>query len=101
MEEKINYYNMIVSAYYGMMLMDEYPIKEYVLKDINNYLNDYVIKCEYSFDYAQAQSKALSTTKRVKLQDLLYILNKIKASQDLIHLVKEKIRVLLAEENKN
>ena len=50
MEEEINRYKTIIGAYYGVMLMDEYPLKAYVLKNIENlaanYLQDKNIKAD-------------------------------------------------------
>jgi hypothetical protein len=42
MEEKENYVNLILSAYYGVLEIDEYELKTYVLKDIENHLNNYI-----------------------------------------------------------
>ena len=42
----------LVGAYYGIREMDNYELKEYVLKDIENYIRDFV-KDNYieNFDY--------------------------------------------------
>ena len=39
LEDQFRY---LVGGYYGVNLMDEYPLKEYILKDIENYVKDYV-----------------------------------------------------------
>ena len=44
MEELINQYRYLVGGYYGVSLIDEYPIKEYILKDIEDY---FYICCRY------------------------------------------------------
>ena len=36
-EEENNHYKTILGAYYGVMLMDEYPLKAYILKNIENF----------------------------------------------------------------
>ena len=35
MEELINQYRYLVGGYYGVSLIDEYPVKEYILKESN------------------------------------------------------------------
>ena len=42
MEELINQYRYLVGGYYGVSLIDEYPIKEYILKDIEEYIKDFI-----------------------------------------------------------
>ena len=42
MEEQINTYRYLVAGYYGVSMIDEYPIKEYMLSDINKYIDDYI-----------------------------------------------------------
>ena len=43
MEEEINRYKTIIGAYYGVMLMDEYSLKAYVLKNIENLAANYAL----------------------------------------------------------
>ena len=38
MEELINQFRYLVGGYYGVSLMDEYDLKEFMLKDIENYI---------------------------------------------------------------
>lgn len=96
MEEEINRYKTIIGAYYGVMLMDEYPLKAYVLKNIKNlaanYLQDKNIKADDIKSFIRDK-----VSKKVKLQDALYILNELDEDKELLHLIKKKIRKLESE----
>src|SRR5574344_689919 len=94
MEESINYYNLIISAYEGIILMDDYELKEYVLKDIKDYLNDYMKKSDIKYNYNLAYSLTKETNSLTKLQDALYLLNKMGNYQELKHLIKIRIQDL-------
>ena len=98
MEEEINRYKTIIGAYYGVMLMDEYPLKAYVLKNIENlaanYLKDKNIKADDIKSFIRDK-----VSKKVKLQDALYILNELDEDKELLHLIKKKIREIDSEEN--
>ena len=42
----------MVGAYYGVKTMDRYDLKEYVLKDIENYIRDFIsVNPIDNFDY--------------------------------------------------
>jgi len=94
MEELINQYRYLVGGYYGVSLMDEYSLKEYVLKDIENYIRNFIeVNPIDNYDYkAEAEDIKDNVSEKVKLQDALLVLNKINASMDLVFLVKEKLK---------
>ena len=94
MEELINQYRYLVGGYYGVSLMDEYPLKEYVLKDIDEYIKSFIeVNPIDNFDYkAEADDIKDNVSEKVKLQDALLVLNKINASMDLVFLVKERLK---------
>ena len=96
MEEEINRYKTIIGAYYGVMLMDEYSLKAYVLKNIDNlaanYLQDKNIETDGIKQFIRDK-----VSKKVKLQDALYILNELDEDKELLHLIKKKIRTLESE----
>ena len=96
MEEEINRYKTIIGAYYGVMLMDEYSLKAYVLKNIENlaanYLQDKNIETVGIKQFIRDK-----VSKKVKLQDALYILNELDEDKELLHLIKKKIRTLESE----
>ena len=96
MNDLIDQYRYLVGGYYGMCLMDEYPLKEYTLQDIKNYVIDFIeINPIDNFDYKkEAEIIKDTVSDRVKLQDLLLVLNKINAKMEIVFLVKAKLREL-------
>ena len=92
--ELIDQFRYLVGGYYGLEYIDEYDLKVYVLKDIENYIKDFVeINPIDNFDY---EKEALlvkdNVSEKVKLQDALIVLNKINASMDLVFLVKKRLK---------
>lgn len=89
-------FKLLVGAYFGVQEMDEYKLKEYVLKDIEEYIKDFLKLHPLSnldFTKVTEEIKDKLPLKR-KLQDSLIALRKINAPLDLILMVKEKIREL-------
>ena len=80
------------------MLMDEYSLKAYVLKHLENFGNSYIqgknINSEEIRNFVSTK-----VPKKVKLQDALYILNELDEDKELLHLIKKKIREIDSEEN--
>ena len=89
-----NQFRYLVGGYYGVALMDEYPLKEYMLKDIENYIRDFVeINPIDNFKYEEEALKDKeNVSDKTKLQDALLVLNRMKAPMDLVFLVKEKLK---------
>ena len=84
----------LVGGYFGVEYIDEYDLKVYILKDIENYIKDFVeINPIEDFDY---EKEALlvkdNVSEKVKLQDALIVLNKINASMELVFLVKARLK---------
>lgn len=90
----------MVGAYYGILEMDEYSLKEYVLKDIEDYIREFVKENPIKdFDYeAEALQVQKERNLKTKLQDALIVLPKVKASTELILLVKKRIKKIQEEE---
>ena len=86
----------MVGAYYGVREMDEYPLKEFVLHDIENYVKDFFTNNPIkNFNYeAEAQKVQEERSLKTKLQDALIVLPKVNASMELILLVKRRIKEL-------
>ena len=86
----------LVGGYYGITYMDEYPLKEYVLKDIENYIRDFIeIDQIDNFNYQEEAKKYEEELSKItKLQDSLIFINKINASIELVLLVKQKLKEL-------
>ncbi len=94
MEELINEYRYLVGGYYGVSLMDEYDLKEYMLKDIENYIRDFIdVNPIDNFNYKE---EALlikdNLSEKRKLQDALLVLNKMNGPMDLVFLIKKRLK---------
>ncbi len=86
----------LVGGYYGIREMDNYDLKEYVLKDIENYIKDFITEnpisgCDY---YHEAELVNQELSLKTKLQDSLLVLPKVNASIELILLVKRRLKEL-------
>ena len=72
-------FRMLCSAYYGVREMDEYLLKEFVLKQISDYIKQFVHDNPISyFDYKE-EAKIVEETweLKTKLQDSLIVLLKV------------------------
>jgi hypothetical protein len=87
LEEKLN---LLIEAYYGLLEMDEYDLKEYELKklkdEIDSFINEYNIN---NFDFESVKN---NISLRTKLQSLLIVLNKNNGPLELILLVKRRLK---------
>lgn len=93
----------MVGAYYGISEMDEYLLKEYVLKDIEEYIKDFISQNPIKdFDYIkEAREVESSRELKTKLQDSLVVLPKVNASTELILLVKARLKKIREDEIEN
>lgn len=91
----------LVGGYYGITYMDEYPLKEYVLKDIENHIETFIeINPIDNFNYKEEAKKYEEELSEItKLQDSLLVLNKINASMELVLLVKKRLKTLTDKKN--
>lgn len=90
----------LVGAYYGISEMDNYDLKEYILKDIESYIRSFV-KDNYLSDinYEEiARSVEDELSLKTKLQDSLLVLPKVNAPMEIILLVKERLKKIREEE---
>lgn len=87
-------YRYLIGGYYGVALMDEYPLKEYILEDINKYIVDYMEENPSSnFNYEEESEYIKDkVSEKVKLQDALLVLNKINGPMELVFLIKDKLK---------
>ena len=92
--ELVDQYNYLVGAYYGVIEMDEYPLKVYILKNIENYIKDFVIANPIKdFNYRdKAREIEEKMPLKTKLQDALLVLNKIDGPLELILMIKKRIK---------
>lgn len=91
----------LVGGYYGITYMDDYPLKVYALKDIENYIKDFIeINPIDNFNYKEEALKYEEELSEItKLQDALLVLNKINASMELVLLVKKRLKKLNQQKN--
>lgn len=89
-----NQFRYLVGGYYGVSLIDEYPLKEFILKDIEDYIRNFVeINPIDSFDYQrEAEIVKDQVSEKVKLQDALLVLNRIQGPMDLVLLIKKRLK---------
>ena len=88
-------YRYLIGGYFGVKEMDEYKTKEYVLKDIKEYIDNYLSINHIDFDVQEEYDDVNNNVSLdTKLHDALLVLPKINAHIDLILLVKEKIKEL-------
>lgn len=91
LEDEFKY---LVGGYYGVMEMDDYDLKVYVLKDIENYIRAFIHDNPISnFDYKKEAENIKDTMPlRTKLQDSLLVLYKIDASMELVFMIKDRLK---------
>ena len=96
MEELKDQFRYLVGGYYGVSYMDEYPIKEYILKEIEEYIKAFVENNPIKeFDYKKEAENVKETVSEItKLQDALIVLNKINAPMELVFLIKKRLKKL-------
>lgn len=89
-----NQFRYLVGGYYGVSLIDEYPLKEFALKDIENYICDFIeVNPLDNFDYEREAEIIKDTVlEKRKLQDALLVLNKMNGPMDLVFLVKKRLK---------
>lgn len=87
LEERLN---LLVEAYYGIMEMDEYDLKVYEAKkledEINNFIKEYNIK-DFDFEYVKD-----NISLKTKLQSSLIVLNENNGPLELILLIKRRLK---------
>lgn len=89
-----NQFKLLVLGYYGVLCLDEYDLKVYILKDIEEYIKAFIKNNPIKdFDYKEMALKYESeSSKKTKLQDTLIVLHKIKAPMEVILLVKKHLK---------
>lgn len=89
-EDQLKYY---MGGYHGVSLMDEYPLKEYILKEIEIVMKNLKEENEIELqEYEKINEEAKKLSDKTKLQDALLILNDMNAPMDLVFMIKEKLK---------
>ena len=98
--DKMDTFRYLVGGYYGISEMDNYDLKEFILKEINDYIKDFASEnFNDDFDYETEFKKVEDELSvKTKLQDSLLVLQKIDAPLDLILLVKQRLKEIREEE---
>lgn len=87
-------FNYMISGYYGISEIDDYDLKEYILKDVRDYIEKYIEEhFDDSIDY-KLVSEVIDKEYTIleKLNDALLVLKDIDGPMELIIMVKRKIR---------
>ena len=89
-ETLINEFKTYVGAYYGVNSMDEYDLKVYVLKEIEQDIKDFILVNDLDKNECLLLAKEVEekVPLKTKLQDSLLILYKMNASMELIFMIK-------------
>ena len=90
----------LIGAYLGVQNMDEYDLKVYILKDIENYIKEFLETNKITnINYSEEKRKIdEELTLKTKLQDALIVLPKVKAPMELIFMIKLRIKKINEEE---
>ncbi len=93
-ETLINEFKTYVGAYYGVNSMDEYDLKVYVLKEIEQDIKDFILVNDLDKNECLLLAKEVEekVPLKTKLQDSLLILYKMNASMELIFMIKNKLK---------
>ena len=93
-ETLINEFKTYVGAYYGVNSMDEYDLKVYVLKEIEQDTKDFILVNDLDKNECLLLAKEVEekVPLKTKLQDSLLILYKMNASMELIFMIKNKLK---------
>lgn len=87
-------YRLLISGYLGISELDEYKSKEYVLKNINDYLKNFVKTYNLNYNYHEVYNELEKKSLKEKLQDSLLVLNMLDEPYDLTILIRRKINEL-------
>jgi len=86
-------YKYMISGYYGIDTLDEYDNKIYLLKEVEDYIKDYLKDNKIDgIDYDEIDEDIYKNTPLIhKLQDALLVLRDINAPLEVKIMVKQKI----------
>ena len=88
-------YRYMISGYFGVKEMDSYNLKEYILNDMKNFIDEFMRQNpSNNFDLDKEIEKIKDgVSLKTKLQDALLVLNKMgDVPMDLILQIKHKLK---------
>ena len=87
-------YRMLYSGYLGIREMDEYTSKEYVLKKVYDYINEFIEEYHINLNFAEINDTLDKQDLVRKLQDAVIVLNMINGPLELTLLIRRKLKEL-------
>ena len=89
-----NQFRMLVGAYFGVMEMEEHDLRIFILKDIEDYIKEFIeLNSISNFNYREeAELINKNLTLKRKLQDTLRVLPLVDAPLEFVLLVQKRIR---------
>ncbi len=92
-------FRLLVGGYFGVLEMDTYILKEYVLQSIEEYIKKFLQDNQVSFINIRSEAEKLSNelTLKRKLQDSLLVIRKVKAPFELEHMIKLRLEEMKQE----
>ena len=89
----LDVYKYLIGGYYGVSLVDEYDLKVYVLKEIENYIKDWLKTNDLgNVSIDDINNEVLNNKSDVeKLQDAMLVLHQIDGPLDLVLIINQRI----------
>ena len=86
-------YKYMMSGYYGIELLDEYKDKQYLMKNIREYISNYLEDNRIpGFDYEELNRLIEKNNSEIdKLQDALLLLNDMNGPMEVSIIIRQKI----------
>lgn len=86
----------LVGGYYGIAEIDEYKLKEYLLKEIEEYIKEFFKQNPIQdFNYEKERELIKDNMPiKTKLQDALLVLNRLNCPIEVTILVKQRLKEL-------
>ena len=87
-------YRMLYGGYLGVSEMDEYTSKEYMLKEIEDYIKEYISTYHLNLDFKSINDELEKLDLVRKLQDAILVLNMLNGPLELKLLIMAKLKEL-------
>ena len=87
-------YRILYSGYLGIREIDEYTSKEYILKQVSDYIDDFKKQYNLGLNYQEINDELDKQDLVRKLQDSILVLNMIDGPLELKLLIRKKLKEL-------